>query len=93
MDSAFDGVVIHDLNGYIKQVNRAVCESLGYDEKELVQMHVRDIEVGVKEPDLFKMWELLLKQDHIAEGRHRRKNGTEFPIEVRLTCLIMDGEN
>ncbi|WP_367606132.1 EAL domain-containing protein [Legionella sp. W05-934-2] len=92
MNSTFDGIVIHDLQGNIIQVNRAVCESLGYDESELLQMHVRDIEVGVQEHDLHNIWNLLLTQDHITEGRHRQKDGSEFPVEVRLTCLVMDDE-
>ena len=89
-----DQILIHDADGEILDVNRQACESLGYDRDEIVGMDVSEIEVGASLEELKEAWS---EYDHgdsvVAEGRHRRKDGTEFPVEVNVGKVRTDGED
>ncbi|MCW8172336.1 PAS domain S-box protein [Natrialba swarupiae] len=68
-ERAPDGILIHDTDGQITDVNRAVVEALGYTEDELLSMNVSDIEVGIDRDDLLEAW-------------GRRLGGTHSPSRV-----------
>lgn len=84
MNAASDAIFIHDLNGLFVETNTAACQSLGYTPEELRQCHVWDIEVGASKEALHQMWLDLQKGPIDLEGRHRRKDGSTFPVDVRL---------
>jgi PAS domain S-box-containing protein len=84
VDHAADAFFLHDERGVILDVNRQACESLGYTRDELVGMTPLDFD-----PDLTPT----LVEDLVGkagagisvprEARHRRKDGTVFPVELR----------
>jgi PAS domain S-box-containing protein len=84
VDHAADGFFLQDEQGRILDVNRRACESLGYTRDELVGMTPSDFD-----PDLIPArLEALVRQAKAgktvaSEARHRRKDGTLFPVEVR----------
>lgn len=79
-----DAFVLHDTDGNIVMVNQALSEALGYSKKELLKLKVHDIEVGVSPQDLDAVWHSMTDPKTL-NGRHRRKDGTEFPVEVRVS--------
>ena len=88
-----DSVVVHDQTGQVMEVNEQASESLGYTQSELVGMHVTDFEVGLLHEDIHTHWEAIsLSETGTFDGRHERKDGTQFPVEVRVTKLEVDGE-
>ncbi|MFP4175270.1 MAG: PAS domain S-box protein, partial [Halobacteriales archaeon] len=88
-----DQVWIHDGDGEVIDVNQRACESLGYDRDELRGMNIKDIEVGVEPDKLQDRWSSYGYGDTVVvEGRHRRKDGTEFPVEVNVGKVLMEGE-
>ncbi|MFP4189249.1 MAG: PAS domain S-box protein, partial [Halobacteriales archaeon] len=88
-----DQVWIHDGDGEVIDVNQRACESLGYDRDELLGMNIKDIEVGVEPDKLQDRWSSYGYGDTVVvEGRHRRKDGTEFPVEVNVGKVLMEGE-
>lgn len=91
-EQAADSFFVHDAEGNFVEVNRRACESLGYSREELLAMKFTDIE---QEFDQVALQKVLLQlkpgQARTLVGMHRRKNGSEFPVEVRLGTFETDG--
>lgn len=93
-DGAVDAVFIHDGRGRIVDVNRATCESLGYTREELLRMSIRDIEIEVEDRALDAIWQAVEAGGSLqAEGTHRRKNGSSFPVDVRVIPITYDDQS
>ena len=91
-DSAADSFFVHDERGVLIEVNRRACDSLGYPREELVGMNLTDIEQEFDQAALEKvLHQLKPGQARTMMGTHRRKNGTEFPVEVRLGSFEAEG--
>src|SRR5207248_1379269 len=84
VDHATDAFFLHDEHGRILDVNRQACESLGYSRDELVGMVAFDFDPDVTPAELEALGPQLEGGRTIAfESRHRRKDGTVFPVEIR----------
>jgi PAS domain S-box-containing protein len=90
---AIEAAVIDAQTGRLLDVNRSACEWLGYSKDELLQMHISEIQA---DPGLYgneKAWpaQVAAIRDHggrlVLEGRHRRKDGSTFPV-VRALSLF-----
>jgi two-component system cell cycle sensor histidine kinase/response regulator CckA len=80
-------------SGVVLDVNRRACESLLYSESELIGMRPADFDPYVTESQLA---DLLLRlsagETVVFESVHRRRDGFEFPVEVRMRPFEMDGQ-
>src|SRR5512132_279200 len=101
VDHATDAFFLLDDDWTILDVNRQACHGLGYSREGLIGKHKSDFDVGLDGTSIQR-----LKQRSVAgvavtfETRHRRKDGTSFPVEVRLNqfeqggrrylCLVRD---
>jgi PAS domain S-box-containing protein len=86
VEHASDGFVIHDMDGRLIEVNQQTCESLGYTREELLSMNVFDIEQDFDLEVGRRVWgELTPSNAHTVLGHLRRKDGTLFPHEARLS--------
>ena len=92
MNAASDAIFIHDLNGVFVETNDAACKSLGYSREELINSHVWDVETAISKKTLNLIWQELQKGPITLEGEHRRKDGTRFPVEVRLGVFNVTGK-
>lgn len=93
LDTATEAFFLHNKEGRFIDVNKLACSSLGYTREELLEMSVKDVEVGPDPDGLKQLWEQLNKGDNVLiEGKHRRKDGTIFPVEVSLGLIHIDGE-
>jgi diguanylate cyclase (GGDEF)-like protein/PAS domain S-box-containing protein len=82
---AADAIFVHDLEGRIVDVNQRACENLGYTKEELLTLSVSDVEQGMEPGDFARIWERAVSGGPLTiEGIHRRKDGTTFPVEVRV---------
>ena len=85
VDHATDTFMLHGEDGTILDVNRHACESLGYSRDELIGMAPTDFDPDAKAVFGPGMRERLGAGEILTfESRHRRKDGTEFPVEVRI---------
>ncbi|MFO0591145.1 MAG: PAS domain S-box protein [Polyangiaceae bacterium] len=92
LDNATDACLLIDEEGVIQDVNRSACVNLGYSREEVIG----------RTPELFDpeltSWKLKFVLNVVAEGRelaldsrNRRKDGTEFPVELRARRMDREG--
>jgi len=93
VEQAADAFFLLDENGRFVDVNRMACEILGYSRPELLGMRVVDVVQEIDREDV----EGVLSQ--VESGRaftvrthSRRKDGTCFPVEVRLSRYTIRGQ-
>jgi PAS domain S-box-containing protein len=83
LDQYSDGVFRINREGRFEYVNREACRNLGYSEDELLAMHVSDIDPDFPAERWPEQWQLLeLTGKKLFESRHRRKDGSIYPVEV-----------
>ena len=101
VDHATDAFFLLDDDWTILDVNRQACHGLGYSRKELIGKHKSDFDVGLDGTSIQRLKQRTVAGEAITfETRHRRKDGTSFPVEVRLNqfeqggrrylCLVRD---
>lgn len=85
-EQAGDAMYLSDFDGNIQLANKNACEMLGYDLDELHKMNVSDLDIEYINPEKQKrLWESLLPgQSQTIETRHKHKNGSIVPVEIRL---------
>lgn len=85
MDHATDAFFLHDDRGTILDVNRQACESLGYSREELIGLTPFDFDPDVS-PSFVEQLRARLDAGEVVafDTHHRRKDGTVFPVEVRI---------
>jgi len=92
IENAADAFFLTDGQGQIVDVNQSACESLGYSREELLSMRVTDVDVVTREEEIEGIWtaltaNMIAGKSVTREGVHRRRDGTTFPVEVRVGPL------
>ncbi len=79
--------------GKLIYANDVACNSLGYDREELTGKFIWDLDADFKAEDWPPTWSETRKKGSIAlESRHRRKDGTVFPVEITAHHVHYAGE-
>jgi PAS domain S-box-containing protein len=88
------GVFAHDLNGRILFCNNAACKNTGYSKEELLDLSVKDIDPGsLDRDDRNRFWHKLDKGETATfESKHIRKNGSQYPAEIHISAVKLQGE-
>lgn len=90
-EQADDAMFVHDLQGRFRTLNSMACRRLGYTEDELLNMTVADVDPDFMErEDDKKFWPSLPVR---LESRHKRKDGSVFAVEVRLSKIVFRDQN
>ena len=93
VDHATDAFFLMDEQIRVVDVNRQACESLGWSREELIGMHPREFDVVLDEPSIGRLAQRARAGEIITfETRHRRKDGTTFPVEIRTGTFEQAGE-
>lgn len=86
---AADAIYVSDLDGRLEQVNERACIATGYSEKELLGMNVSDLDAIHAEPESVQDFFSVLARERSTTllSQHRRKDGSTFPVEIRIALL------
>lgn len=88
VEQAADAFFVVNAAGQIVDVNQQACDVLGYTSEELMALTVPDVQQGMALEEFQQAWAQLAPGHPISfEGQHRRKDGSLFPVEVRLGLL------
>lgn len=92
LEEAPDAFIVHDIEGRITDVNRKACTLSGYSRDELLALRILDIEQDFNMATAQALWLRAQPGETFSfPGRHRRKDGTLFPVEVHLSVYEHDG--
>ena len=81
--TAMDGFWQVDRDGRFLDVNEAYCTMSGYSEAELLAMSISDVDAVDPAADTdTKIRSLVTDGSKRFESRHRRKDGSHFPVQV-----------
>jgi PAS domain S-box-containing protein len=84
VDFAADAFMLHGADGEVIDANHEACESLGYTRDELVGMEPPQFDAAIEPAALLAITRRIEAGEIVTfETRHRRKDGTTFPVEVR----------
>ncbi len=85
--------LIDAVSGRIEHVNEQAVSDLGYSREELISMQARDVvgaDVGVEVME--RLQDLRPGEKRTRRGYHRRKDASEFPVEVRVSKIEVAGQ-
>lgn len=95
LDNSNDAIFIVDPDtGAFLDFNETACRRLGYQRQTLLRMGVPDVQEAAEG---LAGWEqlksMIVSSDSLlVKGRHRRMDGTYFPVEVSIGRAIVDGK-
>lgn len=93
MNHASDGFFLRKRGGEILDVNQTACESLGYTREELIGNYLHTQVVGLNEENYRDVVSRLDSGETVSiEAEHRRKDGSTFPVEIRIRPFWVEGE-
>ncbi|MBV8670657.1 MAG: PAS domain-containing protein, partial [Candidatus Eremiobacteraeota bacterium] len=92
VDHATDAFFLLDDNSIVIDANPQACADLGYTREELIGKRRRDFDAGLDERAVQDIKRRLLADEAVTfETIHRRKDGTTFPVEVRVGHFEQNG--
>lgn len=91
IEQAGSALLVHDLDGKLLEVNRLACDTLGYSREELLRLNLSEIDESFELGADRLVWEQLANEHPVSFcSRHRRKDGSSFPVEVRISSIVLD---
>lgn len=94
VEHTLDGLMIHSTTGVILDVNAQACNMLGYTREELIGKTPFFYDCDwTHDQDCELMRRLALGKFVVFESRHRRKDGSIMPVEIRLRPIPYQGHN
>ena len=97
LDNAIDAIITIDHTGRIESCNRAACRTFGYSATELVGLNITELMPAGharRHDDYVRAYLNSGKAKIIGSSREltaRRRDGSEFPIELAVNELKLEG--
>ncbi len=92
-DNINDGIIIHDAEGNIFDVNQTMYKRLGYTKAEMIKMSLNDL-VAPEFAHNIGVHVKTLKEQGVAifESGDKRKDGTYMPVEISARTVDYKGK-
>ena len=92
VEDAADGFFVMAPEGKIVDVNQMASQQFGFRREELLTLSASDVYVSLGDAGPAEMYELVRPGEAVTlEGVGRRKDGSTFPIEIRLGLIELAG--
>ncbi len=92
MENVNESIFLVDETGKFKYVNQGACKALGYISEELLSLSIGDIDPDWPSERWCEYWEILKQEKSMTmELRHKRKDGTIFPVEAVANYIEYEG--
>lgn len=93
VDHVQDAIYWCDLDGKFSYVNDAACKEMGYRRDELLQMYLWEVDPDTP-PEVWEMTVTKLREqsDLTMERLHQRKDGSQYPVEVKASYVEFGGK-
>jgi two-component system cell cycle sensor histidine kinase/response regulator CckA len=93
VDHAADAFFLHDEQGTVLDVNEEACENLGYARGELIGMTPMQFDPQLTHSRMQEIADRLNAGETVRfDSIHRRKDNSEFPVEVRIRPFKWQGK-
>ncbi len=90
-DGLRDAVYLVDEQARFVYVNAEACRALGYSREKLLTMEIADVDPVFPMESWKALWRDHEFLGHLIESRHRRRDGSSFPVEVHATPFRFAG--
>jgi PAS domain S-box-containing protein len=87
-----DAVHVLTPEGWFLDVNRAATERYGYTREEFLTMHIRALSPPKLQDPVTERLKKTLMEGGVFEWVHRRKDGSELPVEIAAASIQYQGE-
>jgi len=93
-EATSDGLIINTLDGKIAEANPAACVMHGYSHEEFINLNPKTF----IHPDYYSLFDQFIEITYYqnrsfeAQAVDLRKDGTDFPVEVRGTAFTYKGQ-
>jgi len=88
-DSVNDGIIIHDPQGKIFDINKNMYTRLGYTKAEMIEMNLQDIVSPEYAGEIEPRTEMLHEEGvAVFESGDIRKDGTVMPVEISAREIV-----
>ncbi len=92
LQTTADGFWVLDPQGRFCDVNDAYCVMSGYTRDEVLGMRIGDVVIDEAPADTeARMRRIVAAGTQLFDARHRRKDGSVWPVEVSATWVDRDG--
>ncbi len=93
LQHAYEGILIFDDELRLRGLSHAAEALLGYEQKEIIGAAFADLLVGEVALETAARHALALNQPQAIGAHLLRRDGAEFPVEVRLVPCVPDGDD
>lgn len=93
IENAQEIILTTNAKGRIVQANAAASKAYGWEHSELLGKRLRELELGdAPAADERRNSKVESRPGMLHESRHRRRDGSDFPVEISSRVVELDGD-